>query len=582
MDNNITSLYIACEERNIKEIKSILSTCNKIDEEAYFLVCSNGDIEILDLILNYSRYANKLDIHIGNEYALKIACKNNRLEIIDYLIRYGELNNSIFLIHVDVNEIIKIVCKNNYFNILKYLLKYLDGCPKLYYKCIKQDILYYSIESNNIELIKYMIEYIVSHNKFFITNCIAQNMFVLACEICNEEILEYLLYTFNLNIYESNGQYHDYACINNNTNALNFLIKYSIEKNLIHKLIIKYTDLLYYAHCKGNIDVINLLIDYSNKENIEINIPKINNKLFVKACMSGNIELVKLYIKSICRKYKTMKGALFIAFITQQYDVVKYLLYLIPINILTVYECDKIFQMSFNSGNIDLIKLILTCKWDLKFHINKDTFLNSKPNHSQLSTFLFLLDYFKQIDYTPNICNNLNKLLRNAYSIADISLINFLLYYNQETTNKIISTTLPYINNTVALNMYIEYCYKYNIAVDLYISSGFIIQILFQQSMQRGYKMLKYFMYLIKHNYNNNKQNLFIFTQYNDIIPLQLSNIIHFVLCYPELIVTRKYICNNITIKCNHLYKFVINNNIICLECNHKLHLTNNYTLYFC
>ena len=199
------------------------------------------------------------------------------------------------------------------------------------------------------------------------------------------------------------------------------------------------------------------------------------------------------------------------------------------------------------------------------------------------------------------------KCIVSVLGYNNINIIDVIFNYNIELTNYILISMinnihmplLYHVNYNITLKYLIEYCFKHNIIIDLYTSKYVHEQIVFYNAT-RDYNKLKYLMYLSTHNYNIDKYKLFaykpfeyqIFEYRDKSIKLNFLNTI---LNCAELYFTYKciknisikYIQHNNKTQCTHTYKFVVNNNLMCISCcvdiiykGNNPNIDNNYTLY--
>ena len=610
--SNKSCIYIACKERNIELIKILLEDYNKIDENAYFLVCSNGDIEILDLILEYNKYKNKLDIHTNNEFGLKIACRNNRLEIIKYLIKFGRLNNNRFNIHINDDEIVKIACKYNYIDIVKYIFEQYNGYKRTY--TINNEyiqILYSACKSNNIELINYLIEYI---NCCKMSIKVFTNMFIIAMCYCNTEIIKYLFDKFPNNIRQMKPLTY---LINESTRDRLDTIKYFLEDIIIdRKYYIPFfsNNICYNILCDacryGYINITKYILNYSKKYNIKLDYDmNYECSTFNNACRSGNIELVKLLINITQPTYKFIKYGLNKACICGNYEIVIYLIDLIKqkniiFNMTDFQYNENIFLNSIKSNNVEIIKLlfksnsILTPKIKmLCIQMNNHEGFYDSCCIGNFEIFNFLFDYTKKINKPFDIHANIRKLILSAMKSDNISFINYLMCLDKDKTYSIIkgiicnNIILNYINHKITLQYIIEYCFRNNIS----FNSPFEIKLhkLIEHYCRCGYilycnfDMIKYIIYLLKHNYNKHKYRLFMFDNchypeaVNHGLLKHISNWYDFIFIKKSIKYNSiNYIKINTQTNCTHIHRSIINNNLVCIKCYNNLNVIHNYIFF--
>jgi len=587
MEHIKSQLYCACNERNIEKIKSILISCNKIDEEAYFLVCSNGDIEILELILQNSIKNNKLNIHTNNEYALKIACKYNKLDVLDYLIKFGELNKNRFCIYLKQDELLKLLCEYNNSIIFKYLLEYDNKYGKLFnFHLNNTDLLSWIIKSNNIELLKYMIEYIEFNNEF-ISEYTQQYIFQIACSCNYLDIVKYLYYKYTIDIYKYNIYFRD-SCIIDKTDVIGFLLTCDDK----HFSIYMYITMLEMACYYGNINIVKFLITYSHEKQLDYDITHYNELLFTNACKSGNIELIKILTTHLSYTSCINYEHLYYVYYSGKYDAIEYILNIVDVNTIRYDTYYKLLYAACCSNNIEIVKL-------LTFHKLYDETINNNYIINILN-YICSNGYFKIFNF---LCNDISKtnstiisshlyfLLYKAFTGTNLDLINFLLHFNEQETNKILNKKtehtplMYYIRHKELLQCYIEYCFYYNINVDLYNTNT--TNYSFTHNSPNDYDLIVYLIYLSKHNYN--KYNHISFEYDYEDSPIYSKCFMASQIYYPELVSIQKYTINIRTyhikyIKhktCTHSHIIIINNNLICLHCYGKYNFINNYTIIF-
>ena len=622
-------LYTLCNNRDIDRIKILLNNCNKIDKEAYFLVCSNGDIEILDLILNYSRYTNKLDIHIDNEYALKIACKNNRLDIIEYLIKFGKSINNRFDIYIDDNDIIKTACELNHIDIIKYLLTNYDTniLKHKYYEFLKPSCKY-----NNIDLVKYLIDFLESKH-IYINSANFESMFVVVYCHCYYDLLKYLLDTFSSKYTVSPSYFISCVPKYDNVDILKLFFEY--YKNISYKSLPTICNNIFKNACEnGCINMIKYIIDYCKRRLIKLSIfwkkkdisykkydcvyeNEIYNKYEIERdeildniCKSDNIELITFLIDYY--NYEDYINGFKIACCYKKYNIASYLLDKIVCynvshggdgTLLFCQLCDE--EESDESDYLYVIYYILSNKLDfiehINIHFNDDSIFYVACCKGEYDIFIFLLNYYTQINSPFNISNNINMLLCGALQNNNIKLIDFLMNYNKEITTNALKFILDKNENNI-LNIYsikyidilkyiVEKCFYFNISLELSLKQ--YLSEISTQNINYNHDIINYIIYQNKHNYN--KYNSI--QCYCDIVMIYIN--FYQIISSSTYVFIKKYIvytlkksttlcCNNGSIIDDNLYKYIINNCIKCINCIGYLNTstqkyfntTNSYILY--
>ena len=585
-------------------------------EEAYILACSNGDIKSIESIL-HKTYRNiyKLDIHLDNEQALKIACKNNKLNVIDYLIKYGEAHNNRFDVYVNDNEIMKIACRNNYIDIVKYLMKYSIKCNKPYnLNEMSTNIIYDACKSNSVILVKYLIK---DHEFNF--KCNAENiycqMLIVSCYENSIDVLKYLLYNYtNKLICKKNIDYRYISKYkHDNIDVMKILLEYyDIKNQCINESM--YIEILENACRYGNINVVEFIFDYSKKTRQIINM---TNNMFNFACISGNVDLVAFFINfedfrdfesfedvkhsKNFNKSKIIKIGLIEACVYGHYDTIVYLLdYAAGAHIFDI-DWNDLFVNSCRHGSVKLIKFLLDYKYkhgqQINIYYNNNEAFRNICSDGNIELYKFLLKYQNKINnnkfdiYFDNFI-----LLSNACNSSNVELIKFLLYQDINASNKILEYNLigtSYNNNLLhnicikgneqAIKCIIEYCYTYNLYIDLYIDNKYIFGTAFKNY---HYYIIKYLIYLTKHNYNKTNKELIVYninginninTFYNEHIKYI---IIDFIFKYKELFFIRKCVKQYSTCCCMDKCTYITNNNVICIMDDTRPNFKNNYTLY--
>jgi len=639
MDDNRNLLYIACINRNIDLIESILNSCNKIDEDAYILVCSNGDIEILELIFNNIKYTNKLDIHGNYELGLRTACKNNNLHIMKYLINYGELNNNRFNIYINNNEILNYSCKHNYIDIVRYIFEYsYEHKKQINFNNTSDNIMYHACDSNNIELIEYifnqqLFDYNISQETY-------NYIFKHACKTSSLEVVKYLFYNskYAVDIYFRNGELFINACYRDKPDVIKFLLEchdqlnnnfdiYSIFNsisNKINKYIVQpifgsngynkptnnkcnmkliHDSMLNTICNNGHNDMITFIVCYLNNIYNTQHILCGRTVAFINACISDNIDLVKLFIEN---KYvdeylnTKMNHILTESCKVGKYKTVKCLLdYSQQHNIYDINSTD-LFIKSCRSGNINLVKLLLDYNWGqnncINLHNKAYASLHQTCMGKQFEMFSFLCDYYRKLNINFDIYQNNFILISLACRSQNIEFVKYILDLDidkqkcnlmlQHSINNMTDGFNPIVNSCeleeyTIIRYLIEYCFKYNIVIDVFMHNS----IIFTRSLsisKFNYYAIQYVLYLSKHNYNRNNNIIFNHRPRHitggvigDYI---LSTIPTCVDMCPDLFITKKY-TNKSVVNSQQSYQFINNNNLISKISATKSYVNCNYML---
>lgn len=578
---------------------------NRMEEE-YILSCSNGDIKQLKNILNNInayKFDIHFDIHIDNEKALKIACENNRLNIIKYLIEFGELNNNKFDIHSNDDELIKIACKYNYCDIIKYLVEYSNKYNTPFnLHDLSNDILRSTCENDNIEILKYLIEHIETETNFNYVD-MYYYIFGFATVFGSLKIIKYILYNnYPLNVNDNTTAQLIFTCRHNNIDVIKFLLKYYMKKKttIDIKTIIEY--IFEGAYRFGFPNITKFIINYSNKSHDKFNI---QSHKFTDLFCSTNMKFIKFLISYLCTQSDSsiqlhlkqiIPHLLNNACTNGQYKIVKYILKYAHNNKIPIKNANQLFIESCRSTNIKLVRMILKYKWNepIDIHYNNNVLFEHVCRSGNFELFKFLLNNCKKNNNIFDLHYNNFILLFAALCSDNIKLIEFLLYYDTNKSNNVLHNASNNINlsrppfigicytmSNITFKYFIEYCFKFNIVVDIYCNSQYIF---YDALLYTNYYVMKYFIYLSKHNYNYyNKEfliyNTAIINTIND--RFYIPEIIDFLSRYPALFFTKKYIKYTFMTNCRHYYKYIINNNITCIQCNESVIFKTNYTIFY-
>jgi len=164
------------------------------NDELFVKACESGNIDMVKFIIKYCEDNNsKIHLNDFNKYNILITlCCNGHLGLLIFLLNYYNENN----INVDITQqndwLFVLTCKYGQLRIIKFLLKnYKININTEYDKAFME-----ACESENIDLVKYLVEYGEKYNcKINIQNC-PQNVFELTCNKfnTNNTLFDYLLY----------------------------------------------------------------------------------------------------------------------------------------------------------------------------------------------------------------------------------------------------------------------------------------------------------------------------------------------------------------------------------------------------
>ena len=426
---NNTALNLVCGLGYIDQLQILLDKgvdINKNQYNGFISACKNGNIEIINKLLEYDVKTNYVDEN--NKSGFMHACINGNLELVNLLLNKD--NN--FKNNTNNKNVTPLMysCLENQIDVVKLLIKNgvninkcdNDGLNALDYACNK----------NNINLVKLLLEKNINKSKNVILNCInnkLEEISILLLESGYDDKFENLLLK---------------GCKNNLYNLVNYLInKKSINLN-------------YYKH-----DFIKLYKNYVF-HNYEC-----KKTALLICCENNNLDLIKLLIKNkVDVNFNLIDG--FVAFTIYcyyskpEFEIGKLLLLNTDLKIL---DCNnqniliKICNSNFNIiDKLKLVKLIID-KVDINF---LDNFNKTALNYLENKFKNLISQYFININYDYiesyiNLFLLLNKDHNELKSLI-IKILNNIYKKNDE--DKIIKLLKSYVSND--LNKLLFECGRHN------------------------------------------------------------------------------------------------------------------------
>ena len=235
-------------------------------------------------------------------------------------------------------------------------------------------------------------------------------------------------------------------------------------------------------------------------------------------------------------------------------------------NTFTIY--DKIIYESCSTGQLDIIKYLLEYnkKNIIKYniHMHQDIMFNiaSSNNHNKIIEYLLI--YCEEIYDAYNINGNKCELLFNACINGNINIVKQLIKYCENRKEIInihieddkIFKNVIYYKYLDILQYLVEYTEKMNSKFNKIISISIFYDIQ-DNHIYRHVNIIKYLIFLIKHNYNNT------YLKYN-----RLSNF------FKDIFINKNVVNKNYN--CGYVY----NNQIICCDKIVEIYEM-NYILFF-
>lgn len=427
-----------------------------LSQDCILCACSNDNLNILEWILEKS---NNIDIQ-----ELNIAAKNSNLKILNFL--YNNRNYENTIIHFEDNLYMAITS-------------------------IKKT-LYYSVLSNNVRTVKFVLE---KDGKKYKKNII-RDSFSYACLLGNLEIFEILVKTYNPSINFITKWCLPNSIISQNFNLLNFIY------HKFHYNSIIYTPQSYNnAYQLSNIKMIDWLImhNYKGFDNQKI----INNNV-----KFWNYKFFKFFYNQIYLSYKDnfkfIFNSEFFSFACKSCNE-KIIYYLDNLGI----RPDRYGLInSCINGNLNIIKLINE-KYNNYGIINEDL-LNYLLRNGKLK----ILKYFFEN-------NQLNFDINESINIASQNDNMLTIYWLFDIGIKRFSSIA--LNNFIENSNYIGFKYLYN------KNKNLINQLLFNKIILNGeISMLKLILQDKKNfKYISKNSLLLAFEQFNFTIIAYLQNFIN-------------------------------------------------------
>jgi ankyrin repeat protein len=97
---------------HIEVVKYLIEKGANVDSNVFIMACQEGKLELVKYFIELG-----VDIHVKNEWGLRISAKRNHLEIVKYLIEKGAD------IHADEDRSLRESVEHGYTEIMKYLIE---------------------------------------------------------------------------------------------------------------------------------------------------------------------------------------------------------------------------------------------------------------------------------------------------------------------------------------------------------------------------------------------------------------------------------------------------------------------------
>lgn len=215
--------------------------------DLFITACTEGDLEKVKNILE--NYLFEVDDEYEHEYVnfeefnlgLRNACLNNHMDIVDYLIK-SNLNSR--------NYALRVCCIKGYFENFKHIIDtYGYECD---FDCdLFEDCLYSAVNSNNFELVKYIISFGVDIKK------LAQTLFNYTGLHGNVEMAKFFV-SFGANDVDSYSRTLCDACTHDHIEMVEYLLSIGADASFDGY------NALYYANFYKNLEVIYILVKKGN------------------------------------------------------------------------------------------------------------------------------------------------------------------------------------------------------------------------------------------------------------------------------------------------------------------------------
>lgn len=407
------------------------------------------------------------------------ACKKNYLQLVKYIIHRYKIKLTNF------GNILSHVMKKGYLDMVKYLVDTF-GVPK-YFISSKLEMIFYNLCYNgDIKMLDYCISISVSDTEY-LEDPILQCGFEKAFSKNHIEVVTFLKkYCKTIDCalnYDSLVEIMLYDSININLSGIKFIIDTYREENIaidINKCFLNF--------CKSNncIDVVKYLVEnYDYTLNIQTGLNK--------GLKYGQFPIVKYLVEHSILSKKNLILNMENIYVTDDDSTFQILQYLIE-------HGEKINTTIDIHNNNDIIMIKCCCRKNLKtvefllryaisinepyniFNILKNLNISIVPKLLQI-----FIEYNISINESLDIYYNDNILIKNAWKVQDLEMVDFLIRYsfsmhepyNISIINSLISDVTKYhiyhdkfIEIATTLNKFYKIKFDLNYVIQLYIKKN--------------------------------------------------------------------------------------------------------------
>ena len=196
-NQNIGDIYnllvVACKFGDLERVQELLPKVNLFsdisanDELAFISACSNGNLEIAQLLYQFKP---NIDISYGDEEAFRNACENGHLEVAQWLLQIKPDIN----ISVREEKAFHYACENGHLEVVQWLLQIKSTIDIYITSRIKIPLkITAAVEKNEHDVCCICYEYCeieTQCNHSFCKKCIAKciNKNMMSCPICRQSM----------------------------------------------------------------------------------------------------------------------------------------------------------------------------------------------------------------------------------------------------------------------------------------------------------------------------------------------------------------------------------------------------------
>jgi ankyrin repeat protein len=379
-------LIFAAMKGSVEDVKNTLpSASEKHINRAFITASKNGNLEIVRLLLSPMVGA---DVHVKNDYAIRLASQEGHLEIVKLLVENGAN------VSADDDYSLRIASKYGYLEIVQLLLK--NGAN---INAGKGEALREASANEHWEIVKLLIEKGARVNDY--------NDYALrrASEFGHLEIVK-LLIEKGANVNAINGEALRDASRSGHFNVVKLLIEKGAN---IHA----YDDYaLRRASEFGNLEIVKLLIENGANVNAE------NDEALRSASIKGHLEIVKLLLKHGAnvnsQSSDSGRTPLINASIEGHLEIVKLLLE----NGANIRN-SKLVNIAVKKGHLEMVRLLLEKGAKVGARDNEALCDAIEIGHFEMVQLL--------VEYGARVNNNNCHPLNKASAMGNLEIVKFLV-----------------------------------------------------------------------------------------------------------------------------------------------------------